>query len=172
MPMTNPPMTNPSFKWLYVPVLALSPCWAWAQSAPEKATITLEVADRTALEAALSELQSQGVIRASKIDYTPAQTSGAPATTDRIVAERILKKPDAVRIEVELSAIRYDADGKGVFTTSTGTVWRETVASPVRSRLDSRRAYKGVITSGLMGGFRLNIEGVVRELKVEPIRAP
>ena len=45
------------------------------------------------------------------------------------------------------------------------------ITSPARSRLDPRRTYKGVITSGLMGGFRLNVEGVVRELKVEPIRA-
>jgi hypothetical protein len=84
----------------------------------------------------------------------------------------VLKKPDPIRIAVELTAVRYDADGKGVFTTANGTVWRETVAAPTRSRLDARRTYKGVITSGLMGGFRLNVEGVVRELKVEPIRIP
>ncbi len=164
-------MTTPSLQWLCVPLMALSPCLAWPQAASEKATITLEVTDRSALEAALAELQSQGVIRSSKIDYAPTQTSSAPAATDRVVAERILKKPDAVRIEVEFTSVRYDADGKGVFTSSTGTVWRETVTSPVRSRLDPRRTYKGVITSGLMGGFRLNVEGVVRELKVEPIRA-
>ena len=165
-------MTNTSFSWFYFALLVLSARPVWAQAEPEKATITLEVADRAALEAAMSALQNQGVIRSSKIEYAPARQSVPPATTDRIVAERALKKPDAVRIEVELTAVRYDADGKGVFTTSTGTVWRETVTSPVRSRLDSRRTYKGVITSGLMGGFRLNIEGVVRELKVEPVRAP
>lgn len=165
-------MMSRSLQRLCVPLMALSSCLAWSQVAPEKATITLEVVDRAALEAALAELQSQGVIRSSKIDYALTQTSRAPAATDRVVAERILKKPDAIRIEIELSAIRYDADGKGVFTTSTGTVWRETVASPVRSRLDPRRTYKGVITNGLMGGFRLNVEGVVRELKVEPIRTP
>jgi len=165
-------MTNTSFSWFYFALLVLSARPVWAQAEPEKATITLEVADRAALEAAMTELQNQGVIRSSKIEYAPARQSVPPATTDRIVAERALKKPDAVRIEVELAAVRYDADGKGVFTTSTGTVWRETVTSPVRSRLDSRRTYKGVITSGLMGGFRLNVEGVVRELKVEPIRTP
>ena len=165
-------MINTSFSWFYLALLVLSARPAWSQAEPEKATITLEVADRAALEAALTALQNQGVIRSSKIEYAPARQSVPPATTDRIVAERALKKPDAVRIEVELAAVRYDADGKGVFTTSTGTVWRETVTSPVRSRLDSRRTYKGVITSGLMGGFRLNVEGVVRELKVEPIRTP
>jgi hypothetical protein len=46
------------------------------------------------------------------------------------------------------------------------------VASPARSRLDPRKTYKGIITTGMIGGFRLNLQGVVRELKVEPIRAP
>lgn len=104
-------------------------------------------------------------------DRVRTRATERPTGNDRSYRRRTCaQKPDAVRIEVELTAVRYDADGKGVFTTSTGTVWRETVTSPVRSRLDSRRTYKGVITSGLMGGFRLNVEGVVRELKVEPIR--
>lgn len=140
----------------------LLPTFAIAQSSPQRATITLEVANKEELEAALAELQRRGVVLAPKIEYQ----------TDRLVAERSLKKPDAVRIEVELTTARYDSEGRGIFTTSSGTVWRETVASPVRSRLDPRRTYKGVITSGLIGGFRLNIEGVTRELKVEPIRTP
>lgn len=166
------PKINPLLSRLCIAFFTLAPYPTWAQTEPEKATITLEVADRTALETALAELKTRGVIVSSKIEYAPTRTSILPATTDRVVAERALKKPDPVRIEVELTAVRYDADGRGVFTTSSGTVWRETVTSPTRSRLDPRRTYKGIITSGLMGGFRLNVEGVVRELKVEPIRAP
>ena len=166
------PKINLRFLQLCIALVALAPYPTWAQSESEKATITLEVADRAALEAALAELKIRGVIANSKIEYAPTRTSVSPAATDRAVAERVLKKPDVIRIEVELTSVRYDVDGKGIFTTSTGTVWRETVTSPVRSRLDPRRTYKGVITSGLMGGFRLNVEGVVRELKVEPIRAP
>ena len=166
------PKINLRFLQLCIALFALSPDAARSQTEPEKATITLEVADRTALEAALAELKTRGVIVSSKMEYAPTRLNILPAATDRVVAERALKKPDPVRIEVELTAVRYDADGRGVFTTSTGTVWRETVTSSTRSRLDPRRTYKGIITSGLMGGFRLNVEGVVRELKVEPIRAP
>lgn len=158
-------------------LITLLPYLVWADAAPQKATVTLEVSDRAALEAALTELQTRGVARVSKIEYAPervqAETANKePVAAERIVAERALKKPEAVRLEVELIGIRYDGEGKGVFTTATGTVWRETVASPTRSRLDPRRTYKGVITSGLIGGFRLNVEGIVRELKVEPIRSP
>ncbi len=138
----------------------LLPTCVVAQSSPQRATIRLEVTNKEELEAALAELQRRGVVLAPKIEYQ----------TDRVVAERSLKKPDAVRIEVELTTVRYDSEGRGIFTTSSGTVWRETVPSPARSRLDPRRTYQGVITTGLIGGFRLNIDGVTRELKVEPIR--
>lgn len=161
-----------SFRRLCVALVAVLATPVWSQAEPEQATLTLEVVDRAALEAALVELKSRGVVRSSKIEYAATPTRIVPAPTDRLVAERVLKKPDPIRIEVELTAIRYDADGKGVFTTANGTVWRETVSSPMRARLDARRAYRGVITSGLMGGFRLNVDGVVRELKVEPIRIP
>ena len=166
------PKIDPRFLQLCIALVAFAPYSIWAQSESEKATITVEVADRAALEAALAELKIRGVIANSTIEYAPTRTSVPLVATDRAVAERALKKPDPVRIEVELTAVRYDADGRGVFTTSTGTVWRETVTSPTRSRLDPRRTYKGIITSGLMGGFRLNLEGVIRELKVEPIRTP
>ena len=63
-------MTTPSLQWLCVPLMALSPCLAWSQAASEKATITLEVTDRSALEAALAELQSQGVISHSNEQRT------------------------------------------------------------------------------------------------------
>ena len=165
-------LANRSFRRLCVALVALSFTPVWSQAEPEQATITLEVVDRAALEAALVELKERGVLRSSKIEYAATPRRIAPTPTDRVVAERVLKKPDPIRIAVELTAVRYDADGKGVFTTANGTVWRETVAAPTRSRLDARRTYKGVITSGLMGGFRLNVEGVVRELKVEPIRIP
>lgn len=154
-------------------LLLLLPLGAAAEPPSEKATITLEVTDRAALASALAELEAKGIIRGSKLEYrAPERVASDRATTESVIAERVLKKSDAVRLEVELTSIRYDQQGKGVFTTATGTVWRETVASPARSRLDPRKTYKGVITTGLIGGFRLNLEGVVRELKVEPIRAP
>jgi hypothetical protein len=154
-------------------LLLLLPLGAVAEPPSERATITLEVTDRAALALALAELEAKGVVRESKVNYkAPERVATDRVTTESIVAERVLKKSDAVRLDVELISIRYDQEGKGVFTTATGTVWRETVASPARSRLDPRKTYKGIITTGMIGGFRLNLEGVVRELKVEPIRTP
>lgn len=141
---------------------------------PEKATITLESASRAELEAVLMELKKRASIRVVKVDYAANadKASVGPSSEEQVAVDRALKKREPVRLDVELTSIRYDNEGKGIFTTATGTVWRETVASPTRSRLDPKRTYRGVITTGLIGGYRLNVEGVVRELKVEPIRAP
>ncbi|MGA0800625.1 MAG: hypothetical protein ACO3P5_09310, partial [Steroidobacteraceae bacterium] len=106
-------------------LLLLLPLGAVAEPPSEKATITLEVTDRAALASALAELEAKGVIRESKVDYkAPERVATNRVTTESLVAERVLNKSDAVRLEVELTSIRYDQEGKGVFTTATGTVWR------------------------------------------------
>lgn len=76
-------------------------------------------------------------------------------------------EPEAVT--VQLVRIRYGRDGFGFFTTADGQVWRETVASPSRHHLDPERTYNAVIDRGFMGGFRMNVDGVRWEFKVEPL---
>lgn len=73
-------------------------------------------------------------------------------------------------LAVEVVAATYDATGRGRFTTATGTVWRETVPTPAQQRLKNGRKYVGTISLGIFGGYRMELTGVPRVLKVEPVK--
>lgn len=146
-----------------VSLAGVVPLWA-APPAQGSATLVIEYADRAELESALRALQAQGVLKIVKAEYPDA-------VTDREVAQQALAKPDPLAVSIEIVAIRYDQNDRGVFTMQSGALWRETVTTPRTQRLDPRKRYRGVITRGVLGGFRLNVEGVVREFKIEPVRA-
>ena len=77
---------------------------------------------------------------------------------------------EAEREEVRVTIVRarYSRDGLGIFTTDDGKVWRETVAAPERRHLESNRTYEGAIHRGIFG-YRLNLDGIRWEYKVEPL---
>jgi hypothetical protein len=50
-------------------------------------------------------------------------------------------------------------------------VWREVVPAPADQRLRPGRRYRGTITLGIFSGYRMQLEGVPRILKVEPAEA-
>lgn len=94
---------------------------------------------------------------------TPAAATGVAGASD---ADR---PPQPLAVEV-VAAV-YDATGRGRFTTATGTVWREVVPAPADQRLRPGRRYRGTITLGIFSGYRMQLEGVPRILKVEPAEA-
>jgi len=71
-------------------------------------------------------------------------------------------------VRVQIVGIRYTGDGYGLFTTADGKVWRETVQAPRRRHLDPEETYEATIHRGILG-FRMNVDGIRWEYKVEPL---
>ncbi len=100
----------------------------------------------------------------------PIAASAAPAAATGVAgASDADRAPQPLAVEV-VAAV-YDATGRGRFTTATGTVWREVVPAPADQRLRPGRRYRGTITLGIFSGYRMQLEGVPRILKVEPAEA-
>lgn len=131
-----------------------------AEPARGRATLVVEYESREALDALLAALERNAEINV--VSSTVSQ--------EREVVRKALEKPVPVTLTISFIAVRYDADGRGVFRTDSGSLWRETVVTPKTQRLRPGQRYTGVITRSVLGGFRLNVEGVVREFKVEPIQ--
>jgi len=72
-------------------------------------------------------------------------------------------------VRVRITNVAYTRDGYGRFMTEDGQVWRETVTAPERRRLERGQSYEAVIDRGMFGGFRMNIDGIRWEYKVEPM---
>lgn len=104
---------------------------------------------------------------------TPTAIAAASASTgvpgETVAAPR--QDPAPQPLAVEVVAAVYDATGRGRFTTATGTVWREVVPAPADQRLRPGRRYRGTITLGIFSGYRMQLEGVPRILKVAPADA-
>lgn len=112
-----------------------------------------------AIAAAASAVASPGAAPTA----TTLSTSTPPVPSSREAAA----PPQPLAVEI-VSAV-YDATGRGRFTTATGTVWREVVPAPADQRLRPARSYRGTITLGVISGYRMQLEGVPRILKVAPV---
>lgn len=100
---------------------------------------------------------------------TAIAAPSADVTGETVAAPR--QDPAPQPLAVEVVAAVYDATGRGRFTTATGTVWREVVPAPDDQRLRPGRRYRGTITLGIFSGYRMQLEGVPRILKVAPADA-
>jgi TolA-binding protein len=131
------------------------------------------------LEAAIARMQgrvqeAQQQAAEAQQEAAAAQQQAAIAQGDRPgwsvpgfrAAERAAE-PEEVRVRIV--RVRYGRDGHGFFTTADGQVWRETVPAPERRQLESGREYDAVIDRGIVGGFRMNVDGIRWEYKVEPL---
>lgn len=104
---------------------------------------------------------------------TAAPSTAAAATTGPTPTGASTADDSApVALAVEIVDASYDATGRGRFTTAVGTIWREVVPVPREQRLRSGRRYAGTITAGIFGGYRMQLTGVPRILKVEPVPTP
>lgn len=100
----------------------------------------------------------------------PAASPGPPEAHTAEPAGNDPRPADpSTGLAVEIIAAVYDSNGRGRFTTVTGTVWREIVPTPVQQRLRNGKRYTGTITLGIFGGYRMQLGGIPRELKVEPV---
>lgn len=72
-------------------------------------------------------------------------------------------------INVRIVQVSYNREGLGRFVTDEGQIWRETTAAPQRRRLEFGETYEAEISRSAFGGFRMNIDGIRWEYKVEPL---
>ncbi|MCR6644313.1 MAG: hypothetical protein NVV62_07245 [Terricaulis sp.] len=130
----------------------------------------------TCLEAAIARMQgrvTEAEQHAAEAQQQVAQAeqraeSGRPAWSLPGFRARQDAEAGPQEARVQLVRIRYGRDGYGFFTTSEGQVWRETVAAPARRHLDTDQTYEAVIRSGMLG-YRMHVDGIRWEYKVEPL---
>lgn len=130
-----------------------------ANAAPVELRVTVD--DPAQLDAILAKLST---IDGIHVHREAALTSPPPAVYDRAVEPK--PAPETIAI-VDVS---YDAAGRGRLVDERGHIWRETVPSPAHLRLKGQRRYTATLSRGTLGGWRLVVDGLVRELKVELLR--
>lgn len=125
---------------------------------------------RYALTPATTRAEVLAIAAAAQPSASVAPGIAAPADVTAAPAASAVRQDPAPRpLQVEVVAAVYDSTGRGRFTTASGTVWREVVPAPSDQRLRPGRRYRGTITLGLFSGYRMQLEGVPRILKVEPV---
>lgn len=116
------------------------------------------------LERAIEAMRAQPASRPS----APETTADRPGWSIPGFRAQSATREDE-RVRVQIVRIRYGRDGYGIFSTDNGQVWRETVPAPRRRHLDPAQSYEAVIHRNALGGFRMNVDGIRWEYKVEPL---
>jgi uncharacterized protein YggE len=155
------------------------------QTGPASIGVEAKVSVRYALVPASSrnEVLAIAAARAAAPEASPGAAPVTAATAAPSTADAATTGPTPtgastaddsapVALAVEIVDASYDATGRGRFTTAVGTIWREVVPVPREQRLRSGRRYAGTITAGIFGGYRMQLTGVPRILKVEPVPTP
>jgi len=168
------------------PILLLGLCCftslALADSEAVKSCRQQYAEDPTAHIACLEQALDQALDRAQEVAptaqteaATPLQAAGGE-TASALGSEQVLQK-QRIRGEiaeqpesVSIVAIRYDATELGVFRLASGQIWRETEVSPYHLRLKPGQSYQAVIERGTVGGYRMQVEGIRRMLKIERLK--
>lgn len=122
------------------------------------------------MQGRVQEAEQQVAAAEQQVAAAQQQAAAAPSRPSWSIpgfraAERVAE-PEEVRVQI--TRVRYGRDGFGFFTTADGQVWRETVTAPERRRLESGQTYEAVIHRGMLG-FRMNVDGIRWEYKVEPL---
>lgn len=133
----------------------------------------------TCLESAIARMQGQ--VQEAEQQAATAQQQAATAQQQAAAAQSSrpgwsipgfraserAAEPEEVRVQI--TRVRYGRDGYGLFTTADGQVWRETVTAPERRWLEADEApYEATIHRSILG-FRMNVDGIRWEYKVEPL---
>ena len=119
------------------------------------------------LEAALNRLLASPA-------PAPADQGSEAATV--LGSEQVIQKKRATGeiteqpLSVQIVAVQYNSAGQGIFRLDNGQVWRETEVTPRHLRLDAGNPHQATLERGTIGGYRMQVEGVRRMLKVERLK--
>lgn len=86
---------------------------------------------------------------------------------DQIKARERASADVVETVQIQIVSVEYDARGRGTLRTAEGQVWRETELIDRRPRLSTTQEYKARIERGMLGGYRLYVDGVRWMYKVE-----
>lgn len=97
---------------------------------------------------------------------------GAEQVIARLPAELKAKseKQEPEIAQLKIKEIVYDNGRRAIFFMDNGQVWRESSADRPGGRLRTNREYVAEIKRSGFGGYRMNIDGVRRLLKVERVQ--
>ncbi|HET6563821.1 MAG TPA: hypothetical protein VFG52_00295 [Xanthomonadales bacterium] len=117
-------------------------------------------------------------LEAALQDRPDTQQPGSTAAEASTVlgSEQVIQKKRASGeiteqpVAVQIVAIQYNSAGQGVFKLDNGQIWRETEVTPRHMRLDPGDPYQATLERGTIGGYRMQVEGVRRMLKVERLK--
>jgi len=146
-----------SFSSILIFVLASTPPPAAAVErcrAAHQADPTLHIA---CLEAAL---QGQPAAK-------PASNPAVEIGMDQVQARERASADAPQLVAVQIVGVSYDARERGTFRTADGQVWRETELLERRPRLSTSKQYTARIERGVVGGYRMYVDGIRWMYKVE-----
>lgn len=116
----------------------------------------------------------EAALNAEPADQAP--DAAAPEAASVLGSEQVQQKKRASGeleeepVTVSIVAVRYNSNGLGLFKLDNGQIWRETEEVPRHLRLDPDGQYQAVLERGTVGGYRMQVEGVRRMLKVERLK--
>lgn len=99
----------------------------------------------------------------------PAAPSEAAAAPRRFTFSPAPRAQEVPPVRVRIVQVSYNHEGLGRFVTDEGQIWRETTPAPSRRHLEPGESYEAEIGPGLLGGYRMNVDGIRWEYKVEPL---
>jgi hypothetical protein len=70
-------------------------------------------------------------------------------------------------VAIQIVSVSYDARERGTFRTADGQIWRETETLDRRPRLSASKQYAARIERGVVGGYRMYVDGIRWMYKVE-----
>lgn len=120
------------------------------------------------LEAALQERSAPTV--------PPGSTAAETEASTVLGSEQVIQKKRASGeiteqpVAVQIIATQYNSAGQGIFKLDNGQIWRETEVTPRHLRLEPGNPYQATLERGAIGGYRMQVEGVRRMLKVERLK--
>lgn len=118
------------------------------------------------LEAALNERSTSQIPDTTATEAASVLGSEQVQQKKRASGELDEQQP----LTVSIVAVRYDSAGLGLFKLDNGQIWRETEEMPRHLRLDPTGQYQAVLERGTLGGYRMQIDGIRRMLKVERLK--
>ena len=101
-------------------------------------------------------------------DANPAETNPVEEIgLDQVISRERARGDGPKPVAIHIISVTYDGRERGTFRTADGQVWRETELLDRRPRLSPSKRYTARIERGMVGGYRMYVDGIRWMYKVE-----